>query len=160
MRIQQGARRLQLKKELPWVGKEACCLPSKESGLSLLNWFTLTKPLELKVKSQYRDGDRGVWKSVLDQWIFIFLEQRGASLFTVATKCILAPLGTRGSAPLEIFKTSPVGDKRVSRRQNTAATLTQMERELKPSGTAITIMLKSLMLGIGGSTCIPTELMI
>lgn len=83
---------------LPWVSKEARHLPSKEGGLSLLNWK------QVKAWLQYQDGNRGEWKSVLDQWACRFFAQRGAPLSTVGTECILAPWDTRGSTFSKFFK--------------------------------------------------------
>ena len=93
-------------RNLPWVSKEARNLPSKEGGLSLLNWTAHVKALQVKTWLQYRDGNRGEWKPVLDQWVCRFFEQRGAPFSTVATEYILAPLSTRGSALPKFYKTS------------------------------------------------------
>ena len=58
----------------PWVSKEARNLPSKEGGLSLLNWGAHVKALQVKAWLRCRDGSRGEWKTVLDQWVGRYFE--------------------------------------------------------------------------------------
>lgn len=53
---------------MPWMCKEACYLPAKEGGSSLLNWHAHVKALQVKIWLQYRDASRNEWKLILELW--------------------------------------------------------------------------------------------
>ena len=70
----------------PWIGSKSCNLSAKEGGLSLLHWGAHVKALQVKTWLQYRDGTRGEWKSLLDQWVCRFYEQRGTPFTTIPSE--------------------------------------------------------------------------
>ena len=94
------------RKNKAWVCKEARNLPTKEGGLSLLNWGAHVKAIQVKTWLQYRDGTRGEWKQVMDQWVCRFFEQRGTPFSTIASEYVLSPLSKRRTALPKIFKAS------------------------------------------------------
>ena len=69
------------------MNEEAQYLHTRALGLGLLHWGDHVKALKVKALLDYRDGSRGAWKDVLDQWIAAnFNEGRGILLANVRDK--------------------------------------------------------------------------
>ena len=88
-----------------WINKGVQYLPTKEGGISLLEWPSHVEALNSIIWFKYRDGTRGTWKLLLGQWVGNrFTAGRGAPFTTIPAVKLTSSLTEHRSALPKFFK--------------------------------------------------------